>query len=240
MLWFEKKTQNESLHPTLQVMATIIKGRNQANPTERTVRSAAYDLSDLSGQADTYLNTVRSEATKIIQQAKEESARISQRAEEAGRQAAEQAIERILNEKVAKQMGTLVPALRSAVAQIEDAQGEWSTHWEKSLVQLATSIAERIVRREIRAQPEIPQQWIAEALQMVAGSAKVTLRLNPTDYETLTGYENHLTKAFGSTATAQMVSDESISLSGCIVETEFGSIDQQIETQLERVQQELS
>jgi len=160
-------------------MATIIKGRDQARPTERTVRGVAYNFSDLSGQADAYLDTVRSEAAKIIQQAKEESARIAQQAEVAGRQAAEKAIERILDEKVAKQMATLTPALRSAVAQIEEAQVTWSGHWEKSLVQLAASIAERIVRREIKSHPEIPQQWIAESLQMVAGSAKVTLRLNP-------------------------------------------------------------
>ena len=49
-----------------------------------------------------------------------------------------------------------------------------------------------------------------------------------------------LSEASATAAEAKVVADEAISVSGCRVETEFGSIDQQIETQLERIAEELS
>ena len=56
----------------------------------------ALDMVDMSGQADHYLDGVRAEAVKIVDQAKQEAAAVRQQAEQAGREAAEAAIERIL------------------------------------------------------------------------------------------------------------------------------------------------
>ena len=85
-------------------------------------RHVAYDLTDMAAEADGYLGGVRREAPKIVEQARREAAAIRQQAEAAGRRAAEEAIERILDEKVAKQMKTLTPALQAAVAQIRRGQ----------------------------------------------------------------------------------------------------------------------
>jgi len=200
----------------------------------------AYDLTDLAGQGDAYLLEVRAEAVKITQQAEQEAAVIRQEAEAAGKQAAEGAIERILDEKVAKQMKTLTPALASAVQQIEDSRQDWLRHWESSATRLACDIAARIVRRELQTEPEIALQWVQEALQMCAGAAEITVRLHPSDHETLGEQVRQLTEVFQPVATAKIVADASLSVSGCRIETEFGSIDQQLETQLERLQQELS
>lgn len=221
-------------------MATIIKHESQLHTSVPELRKVAYDLTDLAGQGDTYLLEVRAEAVKIIQQAEQEAAVIRQEAEAAGKQAAEAAIERILDEKVAKQMKTLTPALASAVQQIKDSQQDWLRHWESSATRLACDIAARIVRRELEAEPVIALEWVQEALQMCAGAAEITVRLHPSDHETLGEQVRQLTEVFHPVATANIVADASLSLSGCRIETEFGSIDQQLETQLERLQQELS
>ncbi len=221
-------------------MATIIKHDMPVQRSATEVRRVAYDLADLGGQAEQYLGQVRQEATKIIQQAKEESQKIEQQAEQAGRKAAQDAIESILDEKVGKQMLTLLPALTSAVQQIEDSRHDWLRQWESTVVQLACAIAKRIVRREIAQQPEIPIEWAKEALQLCSGAAAITIRLNPIDHETLGGQIERIAETFHPTAEATIVADEAISPAGCRVETKFGSIDQQLETQLQRIQQELS
>ena len=221
-------------------MATIIKRETQESASGLELRKVAYDLTDLSSQGDAYLLEVRAEAVKIVQQAEQEAAVIRQEAEAAGKLAAEAAIERILDEKVAKQMKTLTPALASAVKQIEDSRQDWLRHWESSATQFACSIAARIIRRELQSQPEIALEWVQESLQMCAGAAEITVRLNPSDLDTLGDQVRQLTEVFQPAAEAKIVADASISLSGCRIETEFGSIDQQLETQLERLQQELS
>ncbi|MCA9230403.1 MAG: hypothetical protein KDA57_07115 [Planctomycetales bacterium] len=220
-------------------MATIIKRESQQYQSGTALRGVAYDLSDMAGQADHYLDSVRAETAKIVQDAQAEAEKIRAQAEESGRKAAEAAIERILDEKVAQQMRSLTPALAQAVSQIEDSRQQWLHHWEQSAIRLACSIAQRIIRQELKSQPDIAQQWIEEALRLSAGAAEITVRLHPSDRETLGGQVEKLAEVFRPAATTKIVADEAISKAGCRVETEFGSIDQQIETQLARIAQEM-
>lgn len=221
-------------------MATIIKNESQTYASGTPLRQVAYDLRDFSGQADEYLDRVRAEAAKIVMQAKQEAEKIRSQAEQAGRKTAEAAIEKLLDEKVAKQMQTLAPALQTAVIQIVDSQADWQRHWEKSIVDLACSLAKRIVRRELTTYPEISLDWIREALQLASGAAEITVRLNPAELTTLRTQVEHLAAIFNPVATTRIVGDETISVGGCRIETQFGSIDQQLETQFARISQELS
>lgn len=221
-------------------MATIIKRESQVHNSGTNLSSVAYDLSDMASQADEYLNTVRQEAAKIIQEAKQEAIQVRQQAEQAGRQAAEEAVEAILDKKVAEQMRTLSPAIARAVQLIEDSRNDWMRHWEASAVKIACAIASRIVQREITQQPEITLNWIRETLQLAAGSAELTLRIHPDNHKTLGRQIEELTKVFGGIAPTQIVADETLSPHGCVISTEFGTLDMQLETQLDRIAEELS
>lgn len=221
-------------------MATIIKHPAQVQPSGTMLGGAAYHLKDMASQADDYLTKVRQEAALIIQQARQEAEAIRLQAEQTGRQVAQEAIENILDEKVAQQMQALVPALDSAVTQIKDSKQQWLQHWETSIVKLSTSIAAHIIRRELKTEPELPLKWIREALQLAAGSADVSIHLHPNDLETLRGEVDRLVALFCPLATGRIVADPSITAGGCRVETQFGAIDVQLETQLARVEQELT
>ena len=221
-------------------MATIIKSPVETFSSGTQLRQVAYDLEDFSGQANDCLQRVRAEAAKIVLQAKHEAEKIRAQAEQAGRNTAQAAIEKILDEKVARQMQTLVPALEQAVAQIVDSQADWQRHWERSVIELACALARRIIHRELSHQPDIALQWIREALELVSGAGEITVRLNPNDVTTLRGQVDALLEACGPAAQARVVADESISVGGCRIETQFGSIDQQIETQLARIAAELA
>src|SRR5215212_7534645 len=137
-------------------MATIIrKDSPREMPSGRAVQPVAFSFSDMRGQANDYLGTVRAEAAKIVQQAHQQAEQIRRQAEAAGRKAAEAAVERILDEKVGKQMQTLLPALEQMVREINDTKGELLGQWERSTVKVSTAIAERIIRRELTQQPQI-------------------------------------------------------------------------------------
>ncbi|TWU27800.1 FliH/SctL family protein [Bythopirellula polymerisocia] len=221
-------------------MATIIKNDSQAFATGQPVREVAYDLTDFSGQAENYLDRVRAEATKIVQKAKQEAATVRAQAEAAGRQAAQEAIEQILDEKVAKQMRSLSPALQAAIGQIVDSRADWQHHWEGAIIDLACSIAARIVRREISNRPEIPLTWIRESLELAGNAAEITLHLNASDLNTLRNQVQRLTETMSPAAPARIVPNEEITAGGCRVETKFGVIDMQLETQLQRLAEEMT
>ncbi|RIK80966.1 MAG: hypothetical protein DCC67_08630 [Planctomycetota bacterium] len=219
-------------------MATIIKQRT-AHESGTALHAVAYDLTDMAVQAEDYLATVRREAAKIVEQARQDAAAVRQAAEAAGRQAAEQAVERILDEKVARQMKTLTPALQAAVKQIEDAQQAWLQQWESAALDLALALAGRLVRGELTRRPEITLQWVRESLELAAGRGEVTVQLNPVDAQTLERQVKQLADAFAPLASVAVVAEETITPGGCRLLTEFGIVDQQLDAQLERIREEL-
>jgi flagellar assembly protein FliH len=222
-------------------MATIIRKDSPVEtPSGRATQAVSFSFSDMRGQANDYLGTVRAEAAKIVQQAHQQAEQIRRQAEVAGRKAAEAAVERILDEKVGKRMNSLLPALEQLVREINDTKGELLAHWEKSALHVSSAIAERIVRREIAHKPQITLGLITESLRLATGAASIKLRISPSDYEHLGSQVTRLMESLAGLAPSEVIADPTIEAGGCRVETQFGEIDQQIESQLRRIEEELS
>jgi flagellar assembly protein FliH len=195
-----------------------------------------YQFDDM-GQS--YLDRVRAEAAKIVAEARIEAAKIKVQAAEEGKQAALQAVEASLKKRIDGQLQSLVAALEQAVAEIAGSRQAWQSRWERHAVELATAIAGRIVRRRLQAEPEITLDLVRESLQLAAGSGRIVVRLHPQDHAALAEQATRLVQRMSLVARAEIVADPAIVPGGCRVDTEFGSIDQQIETQLARITEEL-
>jgi flagellar assembly protein FliH len=222
-------------------MATIIrKDSPRETASGRATQAVSFSFADMRGQANDYLSTVRAEAAKIVQQAHQQAEQIRRQAEIAGRQAAEAAAERVLDDKVGKRMQTLLPALELLVREINAAKGELLAHWEQSAVKVSSAIAARIIRRELAHEPQITLELVAESLRMATGMTEITLHVNPADYENLGTQINRLADTLSQLTPNDIVADPSISPGGCRVETKFGQIDQRIESQLKRIEEELT
>ncbi|MEN6493501.1 MAG: FliH/SctL family protein [Thermoguttaceae bacterium] len=225
-------------------MSGIIK----ATDNNLGVQCVTFNLDDMAVRAEQYvqqcLTQLRSEATKTVTKAKQESEAIRKQAEaegrKAGQAAGEAAIEQIVEKQLSKQLATLLPALRQVVEDIRHAKQAWLTHWEKNAVHLAAAIAARVIRRELAAQPEIPLALVREALELAAGNSQVRVHMNPADHAALGSQVQSLIKEITPLAPAELLADPQITPGGCRVDTQFGSIDQQLETQLARIEEELT
>ena len=213
-------------------MSSVIRA---ADPNLGT-SGVAFNFDDMAAQAKGYLDRVRAEALKIVAKAQQEADSVRRRAEAEGRQAALQAVERI----VEKQLATVLPALRQAVADIGHAKQAWLTHWEAGGVHVAAAIAKRLVRGELSRQPEITLKLVREALELAAGSAQIRIHLHPDDQRALGGQVQLLIQALSGLGAAEVIGDAGVSRGGCRVETRFGTIDQQLEAQLARIEEELT
>jgi flagellar assembly protein FliH len=221
-------------------MSTIIK----ATDRNSAIQHVAFNLDDMAEKARQCLQQVRTEAGQILaaarQKATEEAIEVKRQAQQEGRRAGQEAIEQIVQEQLGRQLATLMPALRQAMADLKHAKQAWLIHWEKSAVHVAAAIARRILRGELAAQPEIAVPLIRESLQLAAGSGQIRLHLHPADYQALRPQVDMLISEFASLGSAEVVPDAEISPGGCRVETRFGVIDQQIEAQLARIEEELT
>ena len=206
----------------------------------RGTQQVAFNLEDMSQHAAKYLDKVRAQAAQIIADATRQADMIRRQSEEEGRRAATHAAEKVLDEKVGKRMQTLLPALQKVVNDIVDAKQAWIGQWERSTVHLAAAIAGKVLRRKALDLPDIGVTLIREALEMAAGSSQVRILLNPADHETLQGQISQLTKELGRIGGAEILPDPQITKGGCRIETLHGSIDQQFEAQLQRIEEELT
>lgn len=220
-------------------MAGIIKA-HFSSLAGRAAHPPAFSFADLGERASAYLSQLRAQATEIVSQAKTEAEQIKTRAQAEGRQAALKTAEAAIQTKLDEQLKQLLPALESAAQQVLQARSEWQQRWERNLVHLATMIAQRVVRQEISVHPEIPLTFVREALELATGSQKVTLHLHPADRAALGDRVQQLASRMAKLGPVHVVSDEAIIRGGCRVHTEFGVIDQQIESQLKRIETELT
>jgi flagellar assembly protein FliH len=101
---------------------------------------------------------------------------------------------------------------------------------ERQMVQLALTIARRIVLREVSLDPELIAAMAHVALKKLGTASPATIRLNPEDYTVIT----HDGERWGG-AQVTVVPDPAIARGGCLVESEFGRIDASIDRQFEEM-----
>lgn len=102
---------------------------------------------------------------------------------------------------------------------------------EKDLLQLAVKLAEKIIVREIKRDSKTLVDMIANALRNIRHQDLLTVRVNPEDVPTLTEFRDSLQQS-GRARFLDIVSDARVSRFGCVIESEFGTVDAQLETQL--------
>jgi flagellar assembly protein FliH len=213
-------------------MATIIRHLDSAHGPH----AVAFNFDDLADQAGQQLSEAEAQAARILEDARQQADRIRQQAAKEGAHAAVQ----VVDQMVAEQLAPVLLALRQGAADLQHAKQEWLSQWESRAIHLASAIAARIVRGELTRQPQIPLTLIREALELAAGSPDVRLFLNPEDHQSLGGQVRAVLHAMSGVGGAEVMADATISRGGCRVETRFGTIDQQIESQLKRIEEELT
>lgn len=217
-------------------MSTVIKASNQNS----IAKAIAFNFPDMAGEADAVLNRVREEAAKIVQTAKQEAKQIRLQAEQEGHKAAEQRVRTQMVQEQAKQLATLMPALQQTVRELQNAKHAWMSHWEKSAVQVAAAIAGRVIRHEVQNRPEITLTLIREALEMAIGSDEIRLHINTADHKTLGEHVEMILREVSGLGPVQICPSPQLKPGECRVETRFGSIDQRFESQLARIEEELT
>jgi flagellar assembly protein FliH len=101
---------------------------------------------------------------------------------------------------------------------------------ERQMVQLALTIARRIVYREVSLDPELIAAMAHVALKKLSTTSPATIRLNPEDYTVVAGDGERWAGM-----PVNVVPDPAISRGGCLVESEFGRIDASIDRQFQEM-----
>jgi flagellar assembly protein FliH len=126
------------------------------------------------------------------------------------------------------------------IDRLELAKQTFLQHWERSAVKIAEAIAAKAIDRQLPEMVDVPMRLLREALELGTGSTSIRIRLNQQDYDALKPQMDLLIQEMTRSVHTEIVGDISVSPGGCILETPQGIIDNQIESRLARIEQELS
>lgn len=105
---------------------------------------------------------------------------------------------------------------------------------EADVVQLALSIARKILHRESQIDPLLLTGIVRVALEGIDRDTQVRLRANP---EEIRFWRDYFTHTDGIRPAPELVGDASLSAGQCVLETELGSTHISFETQLKEIEQ---
>lgn len=202
-------------------MTRIIRATHQGPPPPRRpnperVRILTLKEQHARAEAEQILARARAEAASILEQAQREAMEIQQRAAESGR----------------------AKAARLMVAAEEHAR-ERTLSSREELIDLATGIAAKILGEQLERDPRLMTAVAERCLAQCATARRITLRVNPADLEAVEGALPRL-KEGTEAQVLNLTADDTISRGGCILDTEIGQIDGQLQTQLQAIREALS
>jgi type III secretion protein L len=156
-------------------------------------------------------------AQAIIEEALREKERILAEAREQGRQEGlAQATEIVLRAKMQA--------------------GELLGNYERDVIALGLRVAEKIIGRSLEKDPDLMVELCASAIDNLRSARAMVLRVNPKAAAVLRAKKPTLMELIGRVVDLSIREDPEVAPVGCIVQTEFGTVDAQLPTQLEMLQ----
>ena len=175
----------------------------------------------------------QSDANEIVSDARQEAQSVLLAAE-AKLKAANEFYESERKRGYAEGEGKALAQVTEQLLAIKKLKEDFFAQAEPELIRLSLAIAEKVLGRMVHEHPEAVQQVVRQSLERSLGD-RITVRVNPLDYKNLQEQQASFKDALDRSKRLLLKEDESIAQGGCVVETEVGTIDAQLETQLEAI-----
>jgi flagellar assembly protein FliH len=129
--------------------------------------------------------------------------------------------------------------LEQLLAAMEQHRSELYGRLEEEMLRIIFRIAEKVVRREIQADPSVQRTIIAEGLKRLREDEDVVIRVSPAHFEALQASLPAICGHQGVRGRVTLREDPSVTEGGCILETDQCELDARIEISLKRIEEAL-
>lgn len=204
----------------------VIKGDGSGEPAVVPERPALRPAR--AGVMNAEVFDARQSAQGIIEEAHREKERIHAEALREREEVLAKAREQGRQEGLAQATEVLLRAKLQA--------GEMLASQEKDVIALACRISEKIIGRDIERQPELLIDMCATAIEQLRSAKAMVLRVHPKTAQVLRARKPELMELIGRAVDLAIREDPDVAPVGCIVQTEFGTVDAQLPTQFEMLQ----
>jgi flagellar assembly protein FliH len=135
------------------------------------------------------------------------------------------------------QVDSAAVSLGEAARQIEALRGTTVEAVERDAIELAISLAEKILAGALQARPELVVEVVQGALRRVSDRRRITVLVNPGDLETVRASIGEIHSQANGIELCDIQADQRVGVGGAIVRTVEGEVDAGLATQLERARE---
>lgn len=106
---------------------------------------------------------------------------------------------------------------------------------EDTIARLAIEIAEKILRHEVSVAGSVVLGMVRESVQKARTSGPIKIRVSAWDLDRVREFQDEIMRIADDVTSIEVVEDSRVEPGGCIVETDFGSVDARITSQLREI-----
>lgn len=167
--------------------------------------------------------SAQAEAARILEEAEEFAAEIRREAKENA--------ENLCAEAYRDGVEKAVTEFEQNLLDVREIRERVWRETEQDLLRLSVRLTEKILGREIKSDKKAIIDIVTAALQNARQQEKLTVRVNPSDLPIIEKEVENLTRT-GRVRFMDFLADPRVSEGGCLIESEVGTIDARLETQL--------
>ncbi|MGA2747848.1 MAG: FliH/SctL family protein [Verrucomicrobiota bacterium] len=146
--------------------------------------------------------------------------------------------EKTLSEQIVRQRNEVHELMRGTLDSLRNAVPQIMRDAENAMIALALSVAQKLVA-DMPISVAMIEAAVRDALTQVEGTAQFTVRLHPADLELLQKFESPLLASGDGAKEFRFLSSLEVTRGGCLVQTQFGTVDARRETKFDLLKRSL-
>ena len=216
---------------------TIIENAKKAafEEAKRQLDSSQVDAQKARTQAQEIVNEAEKKAADIIDKAEQSEAATQKKAFTEGFDAGREAGYKEGKAEVSR----LIERLHTMLERTMDKREQILAETEQQIVDLVLLMTRKVVKVISENQRNVVTSNIIHALRKVKGRADVIVRVNLADVGLTTEHTKDFLAAAENIKGLTVAEDLTVDAGGCIIETDFGSVDARIASQLHELEQRI-
>ena len=104
---------------------------------------------------------------------------------------------------------------------------------EQQIVEIAVAIAEKVIPQQFNEMPMLVLPLVKSALEKVRDQENLNIRVSPADYELVLLAKYEFQMMIGKENAIVITADKTIENGGCVIETDSGTVDARVSTQMD-------
>lgn len=192
-------------------------------------------IDDASADAQKLIRDAQSNAVTLLEDAQRRATDIESAAKEQG---FEQGVSDGRNAAQAE-MDEMLATMRGLVEMARVERHKIIETAEPEIVRLSVAIAERILSQHVASDKGAVLEMVRAAITRLVNREKVTVRVNPADIETMRDHRDHF-MSMNDIDNLRIIEDQRVDRGGVVIETDAGTIDSKVSTQLREVRRLLA